>query len=144
MRPRIGGYWFGPSMSACAAARLISMGPSSSGKPCPRLIALCSLASVDITVKIVVGRPSKTGLKREDIVRPSQSRSDPDNAEQEQELRQIKDCANCLQLVQRRSAPVAGGPQRLVFPCGAIPRPWHDPCYFVNGAVYPVRQGVIR
>src|SRR5579871_863700 len=39
-------------------------GPSSSGKPCPRLIAPCSPASADITVNTVVGSFAKTGLKR--------------------------------------------------------------------------------
>src|SRR5580692_2507462 len=64
MRPRVGGYWFGPSMSALAAALRMDRGPSSSGNPCPKLTAPCSTASADMTVKIVVPMPAKTGLKR--------------------------------------------------------------------------------
>ena len=46
-----------------AAASRISLGPSSSGKPWPRLIAPCLFASADMTAKIVTGRPAKVGLK---------------------------------------------------------------------------------
>src|SRR5262249_39596116 len=35
---------------------------SSSGKPCPRLIALCSSASADMTVKIVVPMSANNGF----------------------------------------------------------------------------------
>src|SRR5579862_356927 len=62
MRPRMGGYWFGPSISAREAASRIDFGPSSSGKPWPRLTAPCRAASADMWVKIVVGREEKTGL----------------------------------------------------------------------------------
>src|ERR1700676_5255843 len=47
-------------MTASAAARRISSGPGSSGKPWPRLIALLSRASCDIASKIVTGRSAKT------------------------------------------------------------------------------------
>ncbi|MEI9932962.1 MAG: hypothetical protein WDM89_21125 [Rhizomicrobium sp.] len=60
--PRIGGYWFGPSSKAREAASRIATGPSSSGNPCPRFTALCSTASADIWVKIVVPSAAKTGL----------------------------------------------------------------------------------
>jgi hypothetical protein len=40
-----------------AAKRRMSSGPSTSGKPWPRLIAPFSFAIRDITSKIVVGRP---------------------------------------------------------------------------------------
>jgi hypothetical protein len=52
--PSIGGYWLGPSITASAAMRRMSSGPSVSGKPWPRLIARCSWASALITVKMVV------------------------------------------------------------------------------------------
>src|SRR5260370_39325204 len=47
-------------MTASAAARRISSGPGSSGKPWPRLMALLSRASCDIASKIVTGRSAKT------------------------------------------------------------------------------------
>src|SRR6266446_8109202 len=47
-------------MTASAAARLISSGPGSSGKPWPRLMALLSRASCDIASKTVTGRSAKT------------------------------------------------------------------------------------
>src|SRR5882757_8308430 len=47
-------------MTASAAARRISSGPGSSGKPWPRLMALLSRASCDIASKIVTGRLAKT------------------------------------------------------------------------------------
>src|ERR1700733_10231468 len=59
----MGGYWLGPSISTLAAAARIASGPSRSGKPCPRLTALCSVAKADITVKMVVPCLAKTGLK---------------------------------------------------------------------------------
>src|SRR6202048_397755 len=47
-------------MDAPAAARRISSGPGSSGKPWPRLMALLSRASCDIASKMVTGRSAKT------------------------------------------------------------------------------------
>src|SRR5712671_3506546 len=47
-------------MTASAAARRISSGPGSSGKPWPRLMALLSRASCDIASKMVTGRSAKT------------------------------------------------------------------------------------
>src|ERR1700737_5119724 len=47
-------------MTASAAARRISSGPGSSGKPWPRLIALLSRAACDIASKIVTGRSANT------------------------------------------------------------------------------------
>src|ERR1700678_1850709 len=49
-------------MTAWAAARRMSSGPGSSGKPWPRLMALLSRASCDIASKIVTGRSAKTLL----------------------------------------------------------------------------------
>src|SRR3954463_11425505 len=46
-------------MVASAAARRMSSGPGSSGKPWPRLIALLSRASCDIASKTVTGRLAK-------------------------------------------------------------------------------------
>jgi len=43
---------------AAIAASAISLGPSVSGKPCPRLTAPVSTASADISAKTVVPRPS--------------------------------------------------------------------------------------
>src|SRR6185312_10307246 len=48
-----GGYWLMPSLIACLAASRTSAGPSSSGNPCPRLIAPVDVASADISAKIV-------------------------------------------------------------------------------------------
>src|SRR5665811_238599 len=47
-------------MTASAAARRMSSGPGSSGKPWPRLIALLSRASCDIASKMVTGRSANT------------------------------------------------------------------------------------
>src|SRR3981081_3640323 len=58
--PIIDGYWLYPSITASDAARRMSSGPGSSGKPWPRLIALLSRASCDIASKIVTGRSPKT------------------------------------------------------------------------------------
>src|SRR5688572_23592232 len=58
----MGGYWFGPSMVALAAAARTSSGPSESGKPWPRLIAPCLRASPDITSNTVVGNSANRGF----------------------------------------------------------------------------------
>src|SRR6266540_582983 len=58
--PIIDGYWLYPFTVASAAARRISSGPGSSGKPWPRLMALLSRASCDIASKTVTGRSAKT------------------------------------------------------------------------------------
>src|SRR6202040_1070119 len=47
-------------MTASAAARRMSSGPGSSGKPWPRLMALLSRASCDMASKMVTGRSAKT------------------------------------------------------------------------------------
>jgi hypothetical protein len=52
-------YWLCPARMAAAAASITSAGPSSSGKPCPRLIAPVRSASADISVKIVVPKPAR-------------------------------------------------------------------------------------
>ena len=66
---------YGPGDVACfragtAATWRIASGPSVSGKPCPRLTAPCAAARTDIWVKMVVGRPAKTGLSRRDMSGP--------------------------------------------------------------------------
>src|ERR1700720_2534956 len=61
-------------MTASAAARRMSSGPGSSGKPWPRLMALLSRASCDIASKIVTGRSAKT-LFMEAICSGSHGRS---------------------------------------------------------------------
>src|ERR1700760_2916924 len=58
--PILDGDWLLRSMVASEAARRISSGPGSSGKPWPRLMALLSRASCDIASKIVTGRSAKT------------------------------------------------------------------------------------
>src|SRR5665213_837357 len=64
----MGGYWLGPSINTFAAAARIDSGPSRSGKPWPRLTALCSVARADMTVKMVVPCLAKTGLKAGDVL----------------------------------------------------------------------------
>ena len=53
--PGSGAYWLWPARSASTAASTITDGPSSSGKPCPRLMAPVRSASAVISVKMVVG-----------------------------------------------------------------------------------------
>ncbi len=56
--PGPGGYWLPrPSAMASSAAWRTTSGPSVSGKPWPRLIALVATASADISAKIVVPKP---------------------------------------------------------------------------------------
>src|SRR5918992_3405446 len=58
--PIIDGYWLYPFTVASAAARRMSSGPESSGKPWPRLMALLSRAACDIASNTVTGRSAKT------------------------------------------------------------------------------------
>jgi hypothetical protein len=71
--PRPGAYWFAPAAMAAKAASSTSAGPSSSGKPCPRLMAPVRVASAVISAKIVgagsrprpaVRRPAPCGATR--------------------------------------------------------------------------------
>ena len=50
-----GAYWLAPSASARRAAAITDAGPSTSGKPCPRLTAPVRTASADISEKTVGG-----------------------------------------------------------------------------------------
>ena len=59
--PGPGGYWFTPARMAAMAASATSIGPSSSGNPCPRLMAPVATASADISAKIVVPSPARRG-----------------------------------------------------------------------------------
>src|SRR3990167_4900505 len=52
--PGMGGYWLCPACMAAVTAFTSSGAHSKSGKPWPRLTALCSVARADITVKMVV------------------------------------------------------------------------------------------
>ena len=54
MTPAIGGYWFSPALKYWVTRSRSSFAQSKSGNPCDKLIALCSCASRDITVNIVV------------------------------------------------------------------------------------------
>src|SRR3954471_18383413 len=55
--PMPGGYWLWPSRTAVIAASSTSGGPSSSGKPWPRLMEPVATANDDISAKIVVPKP---------------------------------------------------------------------------------------
>ena len=50
----MGGYWFSPRVIASVTACTSSGSHSKSGKPWPRFTAPCSVASADMTVKMVV------------------------------------------------------------------------------------------
>ena len=63
--PIPGGYWLWPARMAATAASITSGGPSSSGKPWPRLMEPVATASADISAKIVVPKP----WSRDDQVR---------------------------------------------------------------------------
>ena len=52
--PVIGAYWLWPARMARSSDSISGSGTGKSGKPWPRLTALCSIASWDITVKMVV------------------------------------------------------------------------------------------
>src|SRR3954465_11769954 len=52
--PVIGGYWFRPRFIASLTASTSFGSHSKSGNPCPRFTAPVSVASADMTVKIVV------------------------------------------------------------------------------------------
>src|SRR3954467_14152661 len=55
--PGPGAYWSAPCSRARTASAITSGGPSSSGKPCPRLTEPVRTASADISVKIVGAMP---------------------------------------------------------------------------------------
>ena len=61
-KPLEGGYWLGPSINCLAATSRSEIGPSWSGKPCPKLMASCFNASTVMCWKMLVGRLEKTGL----------------------------------------------------------------------------------
>ncbi len=50
-----GAYWLAPPSSARTASAITDGGPSTSGKPCPRLTAPVRTASADISEKMVGG-----------------------------------------------------------------------------------------
>src|SRR5512133_2835768 len=52
--PGMGGYWFSPRVIASVTDRTSCGSHSKSGKPWPRFTAPCSVASADMTVKMVV------------------------------------------------------------------------------------------
>src|ERR1700744_3550351 len=63
--PGPGGYWLPrPSSTAFAAARATDSGPSTSGKPWPRLTEPVRTARADISAKIVVPMPVRRWLSR--------------------------------------------------------------------------------
>ena len=59
-----GAYWLAPDSNARSAAAITSRGPSTSGKPWPRLTAPVRTASADIVEKIVGGMPSRRAAVR--------------------------------------------------------------------------------
>ena len=61
--PGSGAYWLWPLRIAACAASSTAAGPSSSGKPCPRLMAPVCTANADISVKTEIPNP----LRREAI-----------------------------------------------------------------------------
>ena len=52
--PGMGAYWFKPARMWPATSSTRRGGGEKSGKPCDKLMASCSAASRDITVKMVV------------------------------------------------------------------------------------------
>src|SRR3954454_20670209 len=54
-----GAYWLAPDSRARSAAAITSGGPSTSGKPWPRLTDPVRWASADISEKIVGGMPRR-------------------------------------------------------------------------------------
>ena len=63
--PVAGGYWLPlPAMTASAAALAMAGGPSTSGKPWPRLTAPVTAARADITPKTELPRPARLRLSR--------------------------------------------------------------------------------
>ncbi len=64
--PMPGAYWLAPRRSAATASAITSGGPSTSGKPWPRLSAPVRTASADISLKMVGGMPcSREAITRE-------------------------------------------------------------------------------
>src|SRR5215210_2588082 len=66
--PGLGGYWLRPPLIAAIAASAISIGPSVSGKPWPRLTDPVATASADISAKIVVPRPCSRSASRSRVM----------------------------------------------------------------------------
>src|ERR1700691_150839 len=63
--PGPGGYWLPvPARTASAAICAIARGPSTSGKPWPRLTEPVASARADISAKIVVPSPSRRRLSK--------------------------------------------------------------------------------
>ncbi len=62
--PMPGAYWLAPDSRARTAAAITSGGPSTSGKPWPRLTAPVRTARADIVEKIVGGMPSRRAAVR--------------------------------------------------------------------------------
>ena len=54
--PGPGGYWLTPWAMACCAASSMAGGPSSSGKPWPRLTASRRAANADIAAKMLTAK----------------------------------------------------------------------------------------
>src|SRR5258705_7634489 len=105
-------------MTASAAARRMSSGPGSSGKPWPRLMALLSRASCDIASKIVTGRSAKTlfmeVMRRSAAGLGRQSRGLPGQHATGKMLVVGKTCGLRSQRRRHRSLPRTAGENHLL------------------------------
>src|SRR5688572_32954649 len=75
--PGPGGYWLCPARIAAMAASAISIGPSVSGKPWPRLTDPVATASADISAKMVVPRPCSRSASGSRVMAPPWHRGLP-------------------------------------------------------------------
>src|SRR5215213_10506499 len=64
MTPAIGAYWLQPRENQAPASAVSAGAASKSGNPCERLIAPCSSARCDMTVKMLTPVDGRRGVGR--------------------------------------------------------------------------------